>query len=262
MLRDIGFRLRKWYLDCVTPEGAVFVGYAARIGLGPIPLSYQATMWSPPAGAGCSEFTMLPARLPSSSRDGVRWESARLAARGRWCGRPSSACHVLLDTASHYVAWRCCLPACEASVELGGRTLQGRGYVEELVVHGNPGKLPIRELHWGRFSSGGDHVVWIEWVGPHPLRLVTVNGLEVAATRVDEEEVRLTDGRLTFEDTRVIRAEAAGVSAFGAPRWRRMLLPRRLADMREEKWLSRGTLERSDGSRADGWVLHERVTWP
>ncbi len=122
--------------------------------------------------------------------------------------------------------------------------------------------LPIQELCWGRFSSGDDHVVWIEWMGAQPLRVVLVNGSEVEATRADDKEVQSSRGVLTFRDRRVIRSERVEASAFGDSSWRRRLVPRAVADWREEKWLSRGRLEKQDGAVAEGWVVHERVTWP
>ena len=262
MLRGFGFRLRKWYVDCVSADGTAFIGYAARIGLGPLPLVYQAALWSPPAGPGSSDFTMVPAQLPRLSGAGLHWESRRLGIPGSWHGSPAAIRHVLLDTSAHFVEWRCHLPVCEASIESPAGNLRGPGYAEELLMRGNPASLPIQELCWGRFSSGDDHVVWIEWMGAQPLRVVLVNGSEVEATRADDKEVQSSRGVLTFRDRRVIRSERVEASAFGDSRWRRRLVPRAVADWREEKWLSRGRLEKQDGAVAEGWVVHERVTWP
>ena len=38
------FRLRKWYVDCVTPDGALFIGYLARLELGALRFWYGATI--------------------------------------------------------------------------------------------------------------------------------------------------------------------------------------------------------------------------
>ena len=262
MLRGLGFRLRKWYVDCVAPDGTAFIGYAAHVGLGPVPLSYQATLWCPPQGETHSALTMVPAALPKQLLNELRWENRRLGVRAWWRGATAGSYHVLLDTRDLRVEWRCHLPESEASVTCRAGTVHGSGYAEELLVCGSPNRLPIRELHWGRFSSTGGHVVWIEWRGPHPLRLVLVDGAEVLATQISENEVRFSGGSLRLQRKREIRTVDVGTSIFGASRWKKGLLPGTITDWREEKWLSWGKLDRRDGSQDQGWVIHERVTCP
>jgi len=260
MLRGLGFRLRKWYVDCVGPDGTAFIGYAARIGLGPIPLSYQAALWSPPQGDTVSVFTMVPASLPTLLEKELRWESHRLGVRGLWRRTTEGSHHVLLDTTNLRVEWRCHLPESEGSVTCSAGAGHGPGYAEELLIHGNPSESPFHELHWGRFSSIGCHIVWIEWRGPQPLRLVLLDGAEVPANQANERGVQFQGGSLRLHGKREIRAGDVDTSIFGDSRWKKGLIPGTLGDWREEKWLSRGRLSLPDGSKREGWVIHERVT--
>lgn len=168
---------------------------------------------------------------------------------------------VLLDTAAVLVEWRCHLPNGEATISCPAGALQGRGYVEELIVRGSLTEIAIQELRWGRFTSASDHVVWIEWVGSPALRLVLVNGVETPAVRTDHDGVWFMGGKIAFRDRRTLRDARVGEAAFGKHRWKERLVPRHVADGHEEKWLSRGLLEKSQGGCVEGWVLHERVTW-
>lgn len=253
------FGLRKWYVDCVGGDGTAFFGYGARISVGPLPLDYHAFSWCPPEGEPMGSFTMAPARLPTPSDEGVRWENRRLGLRARWNGMLRRTGHVLLDTPALSVSWCCHLPRGAASVSTVHGTLEGAGYAEELVVRGNPAKLPIGELHWGRFTSARSSAVWIRWKGARPLLLVLMDGVEVAATRVDERRVCFSGGEVTFANRRVLRSEPVARSIFGDSRWRQRLVPGTIAGWREEKWLSRGNLDRVGGASEDGWVVHERV---
>ena len=255
------FKLSKWYGDCVASDGTVFVGYAARASFGPIPLSYHALLWCPPEGEATSALTMAPAPLPSLSEEGVQWHNRRLGVRATWRGALRPTGLVLLDTPALGVEWRCHLPAGHASVTTELGAIEGAGYAEELLLRGNPAKLPIRELHWGRFTSSHASVVWIQWRGPRPLLLVLLDGVEVSATRADERRVCFAGGEVTFADRRLLREEPVARSVFGASEWRQRLLPGAVGQWQEEKWLSRGHLDRVGRRGEDGWVVHERVTF-
>ncbi len=262
MLRGFGFRVRKWYFDCVTEDGTAFIGYAAQVGIGPFRATLQSMLWSPEDAPTSSRWTATPSRLPRLSDRGVIWVSPRLGVRGSWLGDSSPIRRILLQTSSHRVEWRCHLPACDVDLECDAGRIRGAGYAEELLLRGRPEGLPLRELRWGRFGATGHHVVWIEWRGPSPLRLVVSNGGEEPAVRVDEREVRFSTGALSLEESRLIRSGSVTGAAFdGLPGLRR-LAPRRWDDWIEDKWLSRGRLSRKDGSVVEGWAIHERVRWP
>lgn len=259
MLRRFAFRLRKWYLDCVGSDGTTFIGYAARVGMGPLLIPYQATLWRPTSGPARAGYSMLPARLPRLGSEELEWENRRLAVRGSWRRTSASTRHVLLETRKLRVEWRCHLPGAHASVSTECGTVRGAGYCEELVLEGDPRRLPIHELHWGRFVEGRTSLVWIEWRGEHPMELVVLDGKRVSASCIDEGQVRFQGGALTIGDTGLIRTDDVGGAIFGDHRWKRAIVPDVVARWREEKWLSRGRLTRPGAPTSMGWVLHERV---
>jgi hypothetical protein len=228
----VRFSLRKWYLDCVTAAGETVVLYQARLSWGPLALRY--------AGVLGGHTTLRATPEPSVDGDTVSWNAPRLALEGTWRAVAPERRESLLPG----VEWRCVQPRARVSLQIGGRKLTGLGYVELLTLSIPPWRLPIDELRWGRFCSEERGAVWIEWRGPHPLRVALVDG---ARADFDPETLRL-------HDDRVLRSGRIGKTVI--PRLKR-LFPSRIARLSETKWLSRGSLAGSEG-----WAIHEVVRWP
>ncbi len=200
-------------------------------------------------------------RGPQAERDGsLRWSSRRLGFDACWKPTAPPVSRRLFERASGHVDWDCRAPLAEASVRSsGGATIAGLGYAERLTMTLPPWRLPLDELRWGRFVAPRQSVVWIEWCGPSPLRLVFVNGAEAPRAVIRDGGVDLTPGALLrLGRTRALRsgqpfhALAAELSGLAS------VLPARLRAIEEEKWLSAGTLVAGDTS-VEGWAIHERV---
>lgn len=156
------------------------------------------------------------------------------------------------------VLWSCEIPKGAARFSAGGRTFEGSGYAEVLTMTVAPWKLPIRELHWGRFIGARESVVWIDWRGAHPLTLVVHDGSRAETTAVDEAGLAFDGRRVVLDEPAVIRDESIGRTLREAHFLARAL-PRRLTDSRETKVRSRGTLSDGTGVVDRGWCIHEVV---
>jgi hypothetical protein len=254
--------LAKWYADCVTADGVAFIGYSARTRLGPITVPYHSTLVSRPNAPSAVAFTLHPNPGPVLRGREVGWRAPHLDLAGTWTATAPAFRRVLHQDDRSLVDWHCHIPAGHATVRLGGAApLAGEGYVEELVVAGDPRRLPIREVWWGRFAGNGHHLVWIVWRGPQPLALVLFDGQEQPHGRAGARGVTFTGGRLVCDDTRTLRSGRIGRTFLAAHRRIARLVPRAL-DLHEEKWLSRARLEGPDGRTATGWAIHEVIRWP
>ena len=257
-------QIRKWYADCVSTDGDVCMAYAARIGLGPLSVPYQAILIGE-RGDPLSQRTALTSRQgPRVGGDDATWRCPGLDLEGTWSRTSPPFRLVLLDTPSVTIEWLCHMPGASAAVRAGSRAFEGLGYLEELRVSGNPMAIPIRELRWGRFLGESDSVVWIDWSGPKPLTVVLHDGIEVADGQVTDEAVSFSGFRLGLGGAErwTLRDEVAEESVFPNRAWLRPLLPRALAHLHEVKWAAPGSLRRPDGTRSPGWVVYERVVWP
>ncbi len=257
-------KLRKWYADCVSTDGNVFIGYSARISLGPFSLPYQSSMTGRMGEALSQSNAISREGTPEPEASGATLSCAKLDVAGSWSRAFPAFQSVLLDTPDVTIDWRCHVPGAAAEVRVGDLAFRGWGYLEELRIDGDPRAIPIRELRWGRWLGEQDSVVWIDWRGDHPLTLVLHNGLETESSAVSDDAISFDGFRLGLGRKRrwTLRDEFAEESVFPQRTWLRPLLPRALARIREVKWAASECLERPDGTTSRGWTLYKRVDWP
>jgi len=239
MLLTAMFHLSKWYLDCVTEDGRVFVAYTARLRWHALRLDYTAVL------GGASSLKPCPA--PERAGDRVEWRAPEVGVEGAWLALEAPVSETLYD-ADGSVEWNCIQPRGSAQVRSGSERLGGLGYVEKLEMTVPPWRLPIDELHWGRLLTEAGSLVWIDWRGPHPKHLVLGNG--------GPAEPELF-ARLELDHGLVLRDGALAKTALAIIPKAERLFPWRILRVRETKWRSRGML---DG--VSGWAIHEVVRWP
>jgi hypothetical protein len=257
------FRLSKWYLDCVADSGDAAVLYWASVRWGPLHLHYGATLLGRRTGDPTHRYTLRPGPPPAWIGHGeLHWSSRRLHADGTWKRRVDGIERTLLEGRRGNVHWNCVCPCADASIRIGDYTVTGRGYAEHLTMTVKPWQLPFNELHWGRFLSATDVLIWIAWRGTSPATWVFLNGeerrlAEITATSVSVPE---DEAALQLDAGRVLRTGRLTTTALRSLRAAALLMPRWRA-AHEEKRVSRAMLTGGNGSPA-GWALHEVVRWP
>jgi len=230
------FQLSKWYLDCVSGPGEVFLAYCAELRWRGLHLHYASVL------GHSSSLREVPA--PVWRGDGVlEWNAPALGVTGRWEALDPPIQETLMDGACQ---WHCLVPRARTEVHIRDVSLLGLGYAEHLTMSVPPWRLGIEELRWGRFLSETDGLVWIEWRGPKPARLRWHNGVRAG------EELELE-----IRDREVLREGPLIETALSFIPNIRKLFPARILGLREAKWRSRAAL-----GAADGWAIHEVVEWP
>ncbi len=255
------FRLAKWYLDCTTPRGDAVITYCARLTWAGLAFDYASLLESRLDSAVRIDTSLRAIAPPRHDGALVTWEAGPLGLKGQWTALKAPVEATFFESDEGRVAWTCHQPLARACVTTPGGTWEGLGYVEHLEVGFAPWRLPIDELHWGRFLSPTTMLVWVDWRGPHQRRLVILNGAEVPEAAVDERGVTAEGLRLTFQDSRVLRRGAIGKTALALVPNLAAVFPARILATEEAKWCSRGVLERH-GERVEGQVIHEVVRWP
>ena len=253
------FHLRKWYLDCVNEEGETAIVYVGRLGSGWLRLSYAERIVVSPGTPPARVRRLSSRAVVRNDQLEVTLDAPALQAAGRWRPGVPEIALTLLDSAEGVIEWRCHQPAGAAVIRLpGGVQLEGRGYVEELSMSVSPWALPFRELRWGRFLDERG-LVWIDWRGGLNRRWLFRGGTPVAGSRVEDDVVEWSGGRLEIERRRTIREACVGPTVAGSLAW---ALPREVRRATESKWLSLGTLREGGRATRQGWVIHETVRWP
>jgi hypothetical protein len=259
----VPFQLVKWYADCVSDDGDVFIGYAAELRWRALRLHYASVLECGRNQEARSRFSLLENPAPEEQGDTVGWRVPALGISGAWRALAPSLRQVLLSTAAGTVEWHCLRPCARADVRTRAKRLCGFGYLERLNLTLPPWRLPIRELRWGRFLSDSDSLVWIDWRGSHAVQSVFHNGAAVAAGRVEDDGLSLANGAvLSYQESFPLRAGALGDTVLAALPRVRSLLPARILQLRESKWCSLATLRIPPDREIRGWAIHECVEWP
>lgn len=210
------------------------IAYWARLAWRGVSVAYSSVLFD--GAADEHLFAIVP---PAIDGDTLTWSAAPLQLEMAMTRQTPAFETTLMDG----VQWRCLMPSASARVRWRDHELRGGGYAEVLEMSVAPWKLPIDELRWGRFIGAGS-LVWIEWIGEHPLTLYVSNGAPIDAA----------DVVLTIDDERVIRDATLGETLA----FLRRLLPKRIVDTRETKWSGRASLRR--GENVDrGTVVYETV---
>ena len=233
------FKLRKWYMDCTTPEGAAVVASWARVRWAGVGWTYAAVMEVPAGGGGVlNAWTLRGGAEPAREGASVSWSNAALDVKASWEGKCPSFAATLLDDVSGAVRWDCVLPWAKCAVQVA------------------PWQLPLRELRWGRWLADGDALVWLQWRGARPLTLVVERGREVRGATVGDAVVGADGERLELGAGRVLREGELGVTVLNGIPGLRRVLPSAFGRTSECKWLSRG-----QRGMSSGWAIHERVVF-
>lgn len=260
------FSLVKWYLDCISDEGEAFIGYATTLRYKLIRIGYSGIIEHTRALGTRSAYTILRTELPTNEGGVIRWSCGGLDRKGAW--RPLAASlqpQMLLSDGRGTLEWHCIQPASSVLVEgdSSASRLEGLGYAERLELSISPWELPISTLYWGRFVSSDQYVVWIEWVGPNPLKLVFHNGQRVQDAEISSSGVRLHGGRgaLEFSKSVTLREGSLDTTALSIIPGVEKIFPGSILKTMERKIRSKGTLMMDGCDPVHGWVIHEEVHW-
>ncbi len=255
--------VEKWYLDCVTAAGAGMIGYAARIRLGPLAVPCSETLTWRADDPARHHHTVIGGRRPTAMSEEVIWRNSALTVDGRWRRRGLAIAPLVLHAeAAGQVQWTCLCPAAQVAVTVDGEPYAGAGYAERLVMTLPPGRLPLRELRWGRFISDEQSCVWIQWRGAAERTWCFHNGQAAHATMSGLHDLAWNGHRLKLHPGALLRTGRVadtGRQHAGLLRW---LLPATVRRLRETKWCSRGLLTDDHGREHAGWAIHEVALFP
>ena len=255
------FTLSKWYLDCVTDSGNVFIGYYLSMRYKRLRLNYGAVL-SCVDNEVKQRTSKLPEKYsPQRESEQVEWQCPQLNVEGKWVSRSSSIDRVLLESPAGNIHWRCYQPGSRVTIKNSGlESIVGLGYVEQLEITIKPWKLPIDELRWGRLVCKNDQVVWIEWRGSHPQVLIFHNGVLATGATISKETIRTQEGlTVELDDHFTLREGKIGSTAVASLSALTSISPLRFLQIHEHKWRSRGVLRKNGTVLGRGWAIHEVV---
>lgn len=260
--RNPSFLLAKWYLDCVSENGDVAIVYVAHLRWNKLSVHY-ASLLTARNGHVAFVSSLRKCLLPQPERDTTTLSLPHLGIEGTWQGLRTPVQRSVFCSQEGSVNWHCHQPMSQVDLLLPGATrIAGVGYAECLTLSVLPWKLPLEELHWGRFLSGQHAIVWIDWRGPHKWCTVIHNGEEREVASLTESGMRFAETGTVLDLDRglVLRGGKLGQTVFAGVSRLSRLLPRNFLSVEEHKWRSRAVL-RTGNVTAPGWAIHEVVKW-
>jgi hypothetical protein len=256
------FLLTKWYLDCIAESGDAVILYVADLRWNALTVHYGSLL-TVLGGRVASTFSLRGGAIPEVQDGTIAVSLPQLDVEGTWQGLRSPIQRTIFESEHGSVDWHCLQPMSQVDLLFRGTTrFTGRGYAECLTLSVLPWKLPMNELHWGRFLSDRDALVWIDWRGSHQQRVVFHNGEERQVKSITESEIVFadSDARLELDRGLVLRQGRLGDTVFPGVSRLAELLPRNMLSVNECKWRSRGLMH-SSGAESSGYAIHEVVKW-
>lgn len=258
------FEIAKWYFDCVTPEGHVFIGYLGHLRWKSLAVHFQSALVHRNRDGTRETFSWRRGTPPHIQQNSVQWNSKALRISGAWSALESSVETRIFESQEGNVDWQCVQPRARATVRIGtAKGLHGFGYAEHLRLTIPPWRMPLKELRWGRFLSESESVVWIDWRGGYSRRIVLLDGCQVQAEKITDRQVVFegNEAVLDLDEICVLREGTLAEGALHIPRKLTALLPFQALSIHECKWRSRGVLRRGNAAPSTGWAIHEVVQW-
>ena len=249
------FALAKLYADCVAPSGEVAIVYAGHVARGRLGISLSGVSFFDRDDTA-SESWALSRGDASIEGHELRWShgDSSLIARSS----ANRFRETLFESEAGSVAFDCLVPDGTVTITGGARILEGRGYAERLDLTIPPWALAIDTLRWGRFASEEERIVWIEWVGAHPLTRVIRNGVACDGALIRDDRIEMP-GAITLHlgERRSLRRGELGRMRGAVARLVAQLPG--MADVHESRWLRTGEATSEGRAVAQGWVIDEEV---
>lgn len=251
------FALEKWYFDTVDAEGRAFIGYSAQLRLFGFTIPYAQSLLVEKDQVLQLKSSFKKHAEPLVKACSIACDTGLFQAHARRNeAQEFKAC--LFNDKRGLLDWHCLEPRTDMSVRLHDNTdVQGRGYVEKLLMTVKPWKLPMDALLWGRFTGKKHSVVWIQWEHEHPQSWLFIDGQQQASANISSELVATEGMQLSITNEKTL------IDACPFKEHTRLLgfvLPASMREMHEQKWLAKGHLH-LNGEEDMGTIIHERVTF-
>ncbi|MBS1555255.1 MAG: hypothetical protein JSU09_10040 [Bacteroidetes bacterium] len=253
------FLLEKWYLDITNEEGQVFIGYAAKVKWGNTSLGYNGYLSKGLDQQISSKSSFGNFYEPKYENIDLRWRTD--FGDGAWGLEGTPIIEDLLETEKGGIVWSCLLQKSMATFKLREATITGLGYVEKIQLTLPPWQFPIDQLLWGRYVSQSNGIVWIEWRGSIPKKLIYFNGEPQLVSMIGDTVIHFAEYQLIFESSFNLRSGSIGNTVFSAFKNIMAMFPARVFRLTEKKFAGSATLKYKGEQVDRGSYIHEIVDW-
>jgi hypothetical protein len=258
------FRITKWFLDFLGPDGSILIVYAACLEWRGGVIPYTNVIWHKPDKGITRKSSFSKGSLPKREEGRITWADRRFGIEAAWEAKSEPVHARLYESGNQILDWQCWQPHSRVTLKKDNMTLSGEGYAEVISTSFSAWEIPMRELRWGHMFSEGDWAVWIELNGDTPRQWVWWNGQRTEGCRISDSEVFLPgrgitlklDQALVLEKeqkvNRVVRKLVGYIPGFSK------IIPMPFLMANQTMWESTIDLKKDEGgSFAKGRAVHE-----
>ncbi|MCU0393758.1 MAG: hypothetical protein MUE81_21810 [Thermoflexibacter sp.] len=183
--------------------------------------------------------------------------------KGIWTKQMPNISEILLENEQGYILWECFIPLAYVQLDIRKNvsSYTGNGYVEKLTLSVKPWEMPIKVLHWGRFLTENQSIIWIRWEGEETRNLVFYNGIKQENPQIDEQRIFFGNFCLDLSEKYILRNGSLISTIFRRFAWLKKIFPSKILHLQECKWQSKGVLTQDGQKINENWAIHEKVEW-
>jgi hypothetical protein len=247
-------------MDLADSSGNALICYSASLKLASINLNYNGyTFRSSDSAVVTKRNSFKSTSAVQCAESSIEWAFQNNSSK--WEKIDHAIEETLLSNEDGEIRWTCEFPKATGKARLNANAIEGYGYVEKIVITIPPWRIPIKELHWGRFLSKNYTIIWIKWIGPIPKSLLYLNGEKIPNAEIRPVSIVFGDYRLNILNQRTLREGTVRATVFSKFKTIRNLFPKKIMGLNENKWISDGTLSIQQENHT-GTIIHEIVVWP
>jgi protein-S-isoprenylcysteine O-methyltransferase Ste14 len=252
------FYLYKWYADIIDEEtDDVIIVYLGEIDWNILKLGFTNILQFLEKKNLISKATFSHYNPPILENQIFCINSMKII--GQWESKKESIIEKLYENKDGYILWECFMPNAFGEIKLDEKINKGFGYVERLTMTLKPWQIPINILHWGRFLTENQTVIWIRWEGKEEKFLVFHNHIKYINGIINDEMIEFGNYRLILSEKYILRNGPLIKTVFDKFSWMKHIFPSGLLYMNECKWQTWSILYENNCSIAQGWSIHENV---
>jgi len=261
------FYINKWFLDFTGRDGEAMIFYAAKLIWHGLSANYTSWINYNPLSGVKVKSRFRNVNFPEKNENSITWNDKKFGVSGKWESTAGPVQSRLYDSEEGYLDWFCYQPASHVKLNVNGKSMEGCGYAEQLIMTVPAWRIPMDELRWGRFVSKQNNLVWIELRKDERMKWLWVNGEKEIECIIENESVSVPnkDQQLELDKGVVLEFEKKIQSVVEKiiryiPGFNK-LIPIQFIMADETKWLSNGRLLINGQVISEGKAIHELVNF-
>jgi len=259
------FKLNKWFLDFVGSNGQAMIFYAAKLTWKGLVIPYSSWLNYDPSDGVSHKARFRNIQMPEKTENLIKWNDSKFKVEGTWKAQSKPLQARLFDSDEGYLDWQCFQPASQVQLHINNRTLQGKGYVEQLILTAPPWKIPMDELRWGHYGSNEYQMFWIELREEEKRQWLWLNEEKIETCIIEDDHISIPEKDITLKLDRdvVLESEKKIFTVIEKlihfiPEFKKVI-PLNFLMADEIKWLSKGELQTRGKTISAGVAIHELV---